>query len=71
MAVAPASVSEVTALGDLTVASTTTTGSVLSSMKIGPRIGSEFRAMGRAKGSKGAGMAQKLLDLARLAQDWT
>ena len=46
------------------------TGSVLSSMKIGPLIGSELRATGRAKGSKGAGMAQKLLDLARLAHDW-
>ena len=54
-----------------TTAAATGTGSVLSSMKMGPRIGSELRAMGRAKGSKGAGMAQKLLDLARLAQDWT
>ena len=69
---APASVSEVAA-SEASAAATATggTGSVLSSMKMGPRIGSELRATGRAKGSKGAGMAQKLLDLARLAHDWT
>ena len=71
---APASVSDVSALEVTTVASVataSTAGSVLSSMKMGPRIGSELRSVGRAKGSKGAGMAQKLLDLARLAHDWT